>query len=161
MSDIVTDPKLDDLERRVQTLETKVAALRDAREIDERIKANQPPVDSAGPPSFKDIELPIANVQTVVATARTTWALVEMLAEIKTLLWMFVDRRYHMGWLTRLVAIGLMIAILVSHWWVPFGGYDNVASRLIDKCADLVLGLVLFMFLSFETRRYKEWRSKR
>ncbi|MBI2808485.1 MAG: hypothetical protein HYX68_26155 [Planctomycetes bacterium] len=160
------DAKLAEIERRVQALETKVAALPDAQKIEEHVtewvKASLPqPVDPTAAPSFKDISLPIPNVESLVTTARTTWAVLEMLAEIKLLLWMLVDRRYHMGWLTRIVTIGLLLAILVSHWWIPFAGYDNFVSRLIDKAGDLVLGLILFMLLSYETRRYKEWRKGR
>jgi hypothetical protein len=148
MSDTVTDSKLDDLERRVQTLESKVASL-------------PPPVDPTQAPSFKDIELPIPNVQTVVGTAKTTWAIIEVLAEIKTMLWMLVDRRYHMGWLARIITIILLVAILTSHWWAPFAVYGNFVSHLWDKLIDLALGLLMFMILIIETRRYKEWRSKR
>lgn len=166
MSDLAvetaTESKLASLERRVEALETKVAALPDSRQIDERIQASlPPPVDPTQPFSIKDVTLPIPNADTIVATAKTTWAIVEMFSEIKTLLVMLVDRRYHMGWLTRLVAVILLVAILLSHWWVPFGGFDNVISRLIDKSADLILGLILFMVLSYEMRRYKEWRKGR
>ncbi|MBI3822139.1 MAG: hypothetical protein HY289_05595, partial [Planctomycetes bacterium] len=149
-------------QRRVEALESKVASLPDARQIDERIKANlPPPVDPTQPPTFKDLALPIPDVDTIVSTARTTWALVEVFAEIKLMLWMLLDRRYHMGWLTRLAAIGLVIAFMLSYLWVPFGGYDNFVSRMIGQAGDLVLGLILFMVLMFETRRYKEWRKGR
>lgn len=157
MNDIAADSKLDDLERRVQALETKVSTLPDAKQIDEQIQANLPPPA----PSFKDIALPIPNVDTLVTTARTTWAIFEMFADIKAMLWMLVDRRYHMGWITRLLTIVLVVAIFLSPWWAPFAGYDNFISRIVDKAIDLVLGLVLFTVLFFETRRYKEWRKGR
>jgi hypothetical protein len=162
MNDFAADSKLADIEARVLALETKVASLPDTRQIDERIKANlPPPIDPTQAPSFKDIELPIPSVETLVTTAKTTWALVEMFAEMKTLLWMLVDRRYHMGWLTRLLTIGLVILILVSHFIWPFARWDMVVSPIWDKLVDLVIGLILFMVLHFEMRRYKEWRSKR
>jgi hypothetical protein len=174
MNDSVNEPPADgaavshvlaELERRVQTLEAKVAALPDPWQFEERItqrvKANLPPVDPTQAPSFKDIELPIPNVQAVVATAKTTWALFGMLSELKMLLWTLLDRRYHVAWITRVITIGLLIMILTSHWWAPLATFDNAISHLWDKVIDLVLGLILFMVLSFETRRYKEWRSKR
>jgi hypothetical protein len=172
MNDAIPEPAdavketLEALERRVRVLESKVEALPDQRQIEEhvaeRVKASMPPpIDPAHAPSFRDITLPIPNVDTIVTTAKTTWALIEMFSEMKALLWMLVDRRYHMGWVTRVLAIVLLVAILCSPWWVPFGGYDNIISRLVDKAADLVLGLVLFMILIYETRRYKDWRGQR
>ena len=101
------------------------------------------------------------NVQTIMATAKTTWMLFEMAAELKTLFWTLLDRRYHMAWITRFITITLIVSIMTSHWWAPFAVYDNFISHLWDKMIDLVLGLILFLVLSFETRRYKEWRSKR
>ena len=166
MSDIAfdsaTDSKLAELERRVETLETKVAALPDAKQIEDRVKASlPPPVDPTAPPSFKDIALPIPNVDMIVSTAKTTWTIVEVFGELKTLLWMLIDRRYHMGWLTRVVTIVLLMVILVSHFIWPFARWDMVLSPVWDKLIDLVLGLILFMFLHFEMRRYKEWRGQR
>ena len=160
--DNAADGKLADIEARVLALETKVASLPDAIQIDERIRANlPPPVDPSRSPSFRDIELPIPNIQTVVASAKTTWAMFEMLHELNMLFWTLLDRRYHMAWITRVITIVLLIMILTSHWWVPFAGSDNTITHLWDKLVDLVLGLLLFMVLSFETRRYKEWRRQR
>jgi hypothetical protein len=159
-----TEVKLAELDRRVQTLETKVSALPDAKEIESRIKANIPPapapVDPSQAPSFRDIAVSVPNVQTIVATAKATWTLFEILAELKTLFWTLFDRRYHMAWVTRFITITLLVLMMTSDWWAPFATYNNFVSRLWDKLIDLVICLVMFMVLSFETRRYKEWRSK-
>lgn len=160
--DIAVDGKLADIEARVLALETTVASLPNATQVEERIKANlPPPVDPSRSPSFKDIELPIPNIQTVVAGAKTTWALFEMLHELNMLFWTLLDRRYHMAWITRVITILLLVMILTSHWWVPLAGFDFWISHVWDKIIDLLFGLLLFMVLSFETRRYKEWRSQR
>jgi hypothetical protein len=154
MSDIAvesaTETRLTELERRVVSLESKVAALPSA-----------PPPDPTLAPSFKDLQIPMPSVQNVVAAAKTTWTLFEMLGELNALFWTLFDRRYHMAWITRLITIALLVLIFTSHWWAPFAGYDNVVSNLIDKSVDLVLGLILFLVLSFETRRYKDWRKGR
>jgi hypothetical protein len=159
------EAKLAELDRRVQTLETKVAALPDASQIESRIKASippaPPPVDPSQAPSFKDISLSVPNVQTIVATAKATWMLFEIINELKTLFWTLFDRRYHMAWVTRVITITLLVLIMTSDWWALFAGSTTYPSRLWDKLIDLGLCLVLFMVLSFETRRYKEWRSKR
>ena len=52
--DNAADGKLADIEARVLVLETKVASLPDAIQIDERIRANlPPPVDPSRSPSFR------------------------------------------------------------------------------------------------------------
>lgn len=157
-----------ELERRVLALEAKVAAIPDSKQIEERITTNvkaslpppPPPIDPTRPPSLKDIEIPIPSVQTVVATAKTTWMVFEMLAELQMLFWTLFDRRYHMAWITRFTTIALLALIITSQWWVPLAKVDYIGG-LLDKIADLLLGLILFMILSFETRRYKEWRNTR
>jgi hypothetical protein len=146
-------------------LETKVAALPDPQQVEERITANvkanlPPPVDPTAAPSFKDIQIPLPSMETVVAGAKTTWTIFEMFNELRMLFWTLLDRRYHMAWVTRLIAIALLILILTSQWWVPFAKVEYIGP-VLDKIADLLLGLILFLVLSFEVRRYKEWRSKR
>ena len=97
MSDTYTEPSANgmaqtiaELERRVIALEAKVAAIPDTKQIEERITSNvkaslpppPPPVDPTMPPSFKDIEIPMPSVQTVVDTAKVTWGFIEMLREL-------------------------------------------------------------------------------
>src|SRR6516225_8233369 len=140
---------LAELERRVQVLEAKVAALPDARQIEERdpavSKTNSPTaVDPTLAPSFKDIALPIPSVQTVLDGAKSTWALYEIFLELRMLFWTLFDRRYHMAWVTRVITIALVTMILTSHWWAPLATFDNTISHLWDKAIDLALGLVLF-----------------
>jgi hypothetical protein len=154
---------LADLERRVQILEARIALLPDSEQIEERVtervKANMPPpVDPSQSPGIRDLEIPIPSVQTVVNTAKATWLFFEMLGELRMLFWTLFDRRYHVAWITRFITIGLLILILTSQWWVPLAKVDYIGG-VLDKIADLLLGLILFTVLSFETRRYKEWRG--
>jgi|ERR1043165_3734067 hypothetical protein len=158
---------LAELECRVQALELRVASLPDTRQIEEhvteRVKASlpvPPPVEPVQPPSFKDITLPIPNVQTIVTTAKTTWTLFEMIGELKLLFWTLVDRRYHMAWVTRVITIALLVAILTSHWWLPFAGIEIIGG-LWEKLINLAIGLVMFLVLHHEMRRYQEWLGKR
>src|ERR1022692_1740048 len=144
MSDLQIDTdssagsKLADLERRVHVLEAKVAAIPDTNQIEERVaqrvKASiPPPGDPSQAPSFQDIELPIPNMQAMIATAQSTWTLIEMLGELKMLFWTLVDRRYHMAWITRVIAIVLLLTILFSHFLLPFARLDTVVSPIWDK----------------------------
>lgn len=167
--DEISDARLAELERRVQTLETQVAALPSVEQIDtrivEQVKAIPPPpppapTDPPSMPSFKDISVPMPNLQTLVDTAKTTWTLFQMLNELKMLFWTLFDRRYHMAWVTRVVITFILFAILLSHWWLPFA-FDNVIGRLWEKVINLLLGFVMFFILHFEMRRYQEWLGRR
>jgi hypothetical protein len=154
---------LADLERRVQVLEAKVALLPDSQQIEERVtervKASMPaPVNPSQAPGFRDIEIPIPSVQNVLKTAKATWLILEMLAELRMLFWTLFDRRYHVAWITRFITIGLVILILISEWWVPLAKVEYIGP-VLNKLADLLLCLIMFTVLSFETRRYKEWRG--
>jgi hypothetical protein len=164
-----TNQLLAELERRVLALEAKVAALPDPAHIEmhvtERIKASlplpAPPVNPLQAPSFADITMPIPNVDTLLETARSTWTMLEMLGEFKALFWTLFDRRYHMAWMTRFIAIVLLTAIMTSDYWFPLATYNSILSQLWDKVVNIVLSMILFMVLIFETRRYKEWRKGR
>ena len=158
---------LADLERRVQILEARIALLPDSREIEERVaervKATLPPpaapIDPTQAPGLGDIQIPMPSVQNVVAAARTGWMIFEILRELKLAFWTLFDRRYHMAWITRVVTLVLLAMILTSDYWFPFATYDNIASRFWAKLVNVFLGLIMFVVLSVEMRRYKEWRT--
>jgi hypothetical protein len=160
---------LAELERRVQALEVKVATLPDTSFVEARVtqqvKASLPPPPPppepiAALPSLKDIALPIPNAQTLLETAQTTLTLFTMLSELRLMFWTLFDRRYNMAWPSRILAFLLLVAILSSHFWLPFAAWDRTLSPIWDKFVDLFLSVVLFMVLIFETRRYKEWRAR-
>jgi hypothetical protein len=158
---------LADLERRVQILEARIALLPDSQQMEERVtervKASipppAPPVDPSRSPGFRDIEIPIPSVQNVVAAAKTGWALWEMFGEMKALFWTLFDRRYHIAWITRFITLGILVMVFTSDYWFPLATYDNMVSRLWDKLVNVLLCLIMFVVLSIETRRYKEWRG--
>jgi hypothetical protein len=178
MNDIATDPSVNgsaalvqtlaDLERRVQALETKVAALPDAQQMEERVaeqvKAGlpppPPPIDPSQAPGFRDIQFPMPSMQTVVDTAKTTWMLLEMLAELKLLFWTLFDRRYHAAWLARVITVVLLLLILTSSLWLPLA-FDNIVGHIWEKIINLMIGFAIFFVLHYEMRRYREWRNQR
>jgi hypothetical protein len=91
----------------------------------------------------------------VPANVRRTWLLLDTLAELRAILRMFVDPRYHMslfGWLTPLL---LAVAMLTSGWWLPLAAVPGV-GWLLDKLVDLAICFVLFKVLGHEARRYRE-----
>jgi hypothetical protein len=109
---------------------------------------------TSGPaPGLKPAAEPAPSL--VPAGVRRTWVLLDALAELRAILRMFVDPRYHMslfGWLTPLV---LAVAILTSGWWLPLAAVPGV-GWLLDKIVDLFLAFVLFKVLGHEARRYRE-----
>ncbi len=158
---------LGELEARVKSLEGTVATLQDTRQLEERITEKvaaqlpkAPPPDHTGPPTLRDITIPVPDVSTLVNAARTTWMMIELLGEMKTLFWMLVDRRYHMAWFTRFWAIALLVMILTSQWWFPFA-FDNFVGHFIEKLLNLFLGLIMFLILHYEMGRYRTWLKKR
>jgi hypothetical protein len=152
------------LEQRVRALETKVAAIPDAKQIEERVTAQvkatlPPPIDPTQAPSFKDIEFPIPDVQTIVSAAKAGWTMFAVLRELNMLFWTLFDRRYHMAWITRIVTIGLLALIFTSQLWLPLA-FDNIVGRIWEKIIILVIAFIMFFVLHFEMRRYQDWRNK-
>jgi hypothetical protein len=165
MNDSAVADILADLQRRVQTLESKVAAIPDTQQIEERITERvqaklPPPAESTFAPTFKDVAIPIPDLQTVVTGAKTSWLFFETLGEFKILFWTLFDRRYHTAWITRLVTIALLALIFTSQYWLPLT-FDNIIGRTWEKLINLVFAALIFFMLSFEMRRYREWRKGR
>lgn len=152
---------LAELEQRVQTLEATVAQLRDTRQLEERITeriATQlppPPEPAPTPP----LEL-IGRASTLQTAVESSWLLVELAGELRGMFAMLFDGRYHMAWVTRVTSIVLVVALLTSSWWFPLSLLPMIGGY-VDKLLDLALALVLFVLLTRETRRYRDWRASR
>jgi hypothetical protein len=162
-----TEPSLASLDERVGRLEQAVAGLQQRRPEDR-------PQVKAGPPFYEDKvragEPPNPASQTVSQTSETAppaaapepprppWLLLDIAAEIRTMVRMFFDRRYHVAWSTWLCVLILLPMIFFSEWWfLPaqiwwVGGYLN-------RALDLILAFVLYKALSREARRYRNRRS--
>ncbi len=153
---------LAELEHRVQVLENAVAGLNDTRQLEERITERVvtriPPPEPPPPPTLPEIALPGAGpVQTAV---QSSWLLVDLLGEVRTMLQMLFDRRYHMAWLGRMLAVVLLVAIFTSGWWFPLSWIYAIGG-IFEKTLDLFLALILFVLVSRESRRYRDWRAAR
>jgi hypothetical protein len=160
---LATDPLLErmvtDLEQRVLMLEQTVSRLQDTRQLEERITERvatrlPPPPDPPPPPQPA---LPASTLQTAV---ESSWLLFDLLADARAMLAMLFDRRYTMAWLTRVVAVLLLLALFTSSWWCPLW-YVPFVGAYLDKLLDLCLALLVFLLLSREARRYREWRARR
>lgn len=171
------------LEQRVRQLEDAVAQLQDTDELEERVAtrvtermSRNVPVAVAQPAESGGVfsRLPRALLPLSVTTidpARPSpagpgtqpvgWrALLDLLPEFRTFWRMYVDPRYRLTWLARIVAPVLFIAILLSWWWLPFAlalqTLSGIVATLYVKAADLALAFFLYKALSREARRYRD-----
>jgi hypothetical protein len=98
-----------------------------------------------------------------VVVVREGLFIVDVWHELRATLRMFVDMRYRMGWLNRLLIFGLLIAILTSHVWLPGASYWEgiwIIGPMLDKIVCLLLGFFLFKILSREARKYMQAREQ-
>ena len=86
---------------------------------------------------------------------RRTYWFFDLLTELRAMWCMYTDPRYRMSWAGRLVPIGLAAFILTSGLWFP-GSSITLFGTFIDKIADVIPALILYKWLSYEARRYRE-----
>jgi hypothetical protein len=162
------------LEQRVQRLEDAVASLQDTGPLEERvtqrvterlqgrvppaeqITRSRPPLAGKPPPAT----VPPAAVPPGPQVVRQPWLLFDVLAELRAMVRMFFDVRYHVGWSARLTVLVLIPLLLLSHWWLPLTGVW-LFGDLFDKIVDLILALFIYKALSREAHRYREAQAAR
>jgi hypothetical protein len=162
-----------ELEGRVRTLESSVAALGDTRQIEERIaeriSAQAPRVPVAAmidaisskpmPTAVRGMVDMATQPSTLRQVAQSSWLAFDMVQEVTTVGRMLLDPHYHTAWSTRFFVIAFTIAIFTSILWVPLSSVTVIGS-ILEKLVNLLLGGVMFLALFCETRRYKEWRNR-
>jgi hypothetical protein len=173
------DPAVASLEQRVRRLEETVAQLQDTRALEERISERlasrgrlDAVKDSAGMlfSAGKQL-LPVAAdvIRTETAAAATPrpsgapprpgWLLFDTLAEMRLTYYMFVDPRYRLSWLGRLVPILYAVAVVLV-WVLLYGILTAPLSVLFGVLVmapiQLVLTYPLLKVLSHEAQRYRD-----
>jgi hypothetical protein len=117
------------------------------------------PVAQGAPGSVAPVVMPDSQrrpaVLSVPSSTAHVWLLGEGLAEARAIFRMYVDPRYRLSWLARILPAVLALSILLSGFWNPLAHLPLV-GWLLDKVVDLVLAFALFKFLSHEARRYRE-----
>ena len=170
------------LEQRVRHLEDAVSQLQDTEQLEERVAtrvtervSRNIPVAVAPPPEPPGFfaRLPRALLPTTVTTIdphadgrtapegnRGVRAFFDVLAEMRAVWRMYVDPRYRLTWMARLVAPVLLVAIITSWIWLPgaflLATVSNMLATVYVKAADLVLAFFLYKALSREARRYRD-----
>jgi hypothetical protein len=171
----------ENLEQRVHRLEDAVAALQDTRAVEDRVaervsrrlnrKTAPGATDPAGVmasarqlfPAAVEALRTTANHAEAHAQANASpssghppWLVVEAYAEARAMVRMYVDQRYSVSWVAKVMPIVLLVAIFTSWVWLP--GTMIIYSpfmTLVDKAVDLVLAFLTFKILSREVRRYR------
>lgn len=173
------------LEQRVQRLEDAVAALQDTRPLEERVveRVSQrlgitPPKPEPEPEPRTEYMVTAArrtsppppdglSTQDVAAVSprpappvllRHPWLLFDLLGELRAMVRMFFDVRYHVAWSTRVTVLVLLPLIFTSGWWCPFA-YIPFLGSLVEKVVDLVLAFFAYKALSREARRYRDLKA--
>jgi hypothetical protein len=171
------------LEQRVQRLEDAVAALQDTRPLEDRViervseqlgitvprrepdprtehmitaerRTAAPPAD--GVSTQETPPLPPQGTSPLIA--RHPWLLFDLLGELRAMVRMFFDVRYHVAWSTRVTVLILLPLIFLSGWWCPLA-YVPLLGPVVEKVVDLVLAFFVYKALSREARRYREIRA--
>lgn len=83
---------------------------------------------------------------------RPAWWL-ETLAEMRAMQRMFVDPRYTMSWIGRIVPVVLMLLFVFPYYWVPGATF---LGWLIERPGQLLVAYFLIRTLQWEARRYRE-----
>jgi hypothetical protein len=163
-------PSSDDhalLENRIHRLEAEIARMRDSATKETRF-VHQPAPPAAhegggfwsgllGPSRpAKDTRGASSLPSMVPPGVRHTWLLLEALAELRAMYWMFFDPRYHLSWAARMAPLVIVTLILTSYYWMPGSAFLPFIGPVIEKICDLVLAYILFKLLSHESRRYRE-----
>ena len=83
---------------------------------------------------------------------RPAWWM-DTLAEMRAMQRMFVDPRYNLSWVGRLVPLVLVVLFVFPYYWVPGATF---LGWLIERPAQLVVAYALIRTLQWEARRYRE-----
>jgi hypothetical protein len=168
------------LEERIRRLEDVVATLQDTRPLEERIvekvstriKRQSARADSestgilanAGKKLFSSAltvappapDAPAGDPQPQPASPASgrTWLLYDLYSELRTMVRMYVDRRYRVSWLARVVPLAAVV-IYVFSWFIFAGNFLGVGS-LFDRVVDVVLACLVYKVLAREAARYRQ-----
>jgi hypothetical protein len=161
------DPGL--LEQRLRRLEDSLAQLQDLRQLEDRVterltrRLTPPPGGNIMDAPPRPLPNPAVLSHPTNVYADPAYAtlghglLLDMLAEARAMVRMFVDPRYNLGWFARLVPLVLIVAIVTSLIWIPgIHLMPDWIAQVVSKIVDLILAYFLFKILIREARRYRE-----
>ena len=155
------------LESRIHRLEAEIARMRDSATPDMRFTRHEAAgavhksagfwsrlLGPSGP--AKSTSGTSAPPSMVPHSVHHAWLLLDALAELRGMYWMFFDPRYHLSWAARLAPLGFVALIFTSYYWTPGTSLPFFVGTVVEKLCDLILAYFLFKLLSYESRRYRE-----
>lgn len=154
----VGPPRPAGLEERVRRLEDILADLQHTRtDIQERPSLPPPelPAPERPPLSPDDVQLPPPPDTPWLSPGlfpSQRWLPIEMLAEFRAMIRMYIDPRYRLTWQTRLLPALILVAMFLS--WLTFA-HLTLIGFLLDRIVFLVLAYALFKVLTREATRYR------
>jgi hypothetical protein len=164
------------LRERIHRLEDAVAALQDTRPLEDRVvervvervrppiardnpeikNGSRPPVlgvvrgnEESAPPAA----IPMGLRETPSARQKSPWLLFDLLGEVRTIVRMYFDPRYHMSRLARLMPVVVLVIVALS--WFFLDGHILYIGTVIDKLIDLFLFVLTYKVLTREADRYR------
>lgn len=157
------------LEQRVHKLEQMVVVLQNTQVLEERIVerlSRKPEVTRveqvvSAPPlaTLYPVALPSASP----SAAKPRWIVLELMADLKSMVLMFFDIRFHVAWTTRLMALIVLPVILtgIPFAYLPIISSIPILAGLVPSVIHLFLAFFLFKFLCRDAQRYRESRAIR
>ncbi len=122
--------------------------------------ANQEVSEQGGP---SENQVRVASAVTGVGgdRLRDMWFVTEVWRELGTILRMFTDVGYHIGWFARMATLILVPLMLLADYWVPFQTLPiPVLGPLIRNAAVMILGYFLYKILNREARHYVQEKAR-
>jgi hypothetical protein len=159
------------LEERIARLEDAIASLQDTRQLEERVAqrlsiqlgtrklATATLIEDAVVEPRRAILAPARTVNGPVVSVprsfswRQPWMLLEALGEVRDMVRMYLDRRYRVSWLAKVVPAAGLAAMFLS--WLFFSGTWFGVGTIIDKSFDVLVVVVVYGLLLREVRGYR------
>jgi hypothetical protein len=181
-----TETLLLPLEERIRRLEAVVTHLGELQGLEQRVAERvatqmqrEPPAPAgptvlasaaalmdAGRQLLPDIHRSAGPTNVVTTVPRPAFGgkiafLGEVLTELQAIYYMYVDPRYRLSWLGRVVPVVLLGLFFTTGWWVKYGtcglgAIPIVGEVLLVRVIELVLCYLLFKIVGLEARRYRE-----
>jgi hypothetical protein len=99
------------------------------------------PLSSSGPPPGQ---------------AGRLWFFTDLLAEMQAVYFMYVDPRYRLSWVGRIVPPVLLVLFLLSEWWVKYAFCGVGALPFVNKPIELMLCYLMYKVVTMEARYYRQ-----
>lgn len=171
---VAPDPALDERIRRLEALLSQVQNLQALEQrVAERVASQIQQQPAPQPPQPSAASAMLGQARALIDVGRHLmpalppgqgpvkprgWLIWEMIAELRAMVYMYLDPRYRVSWYAYVVPPALFVAFLFTKFWFPFAltlEKMNLAWTVVIP-VDLLLLYCMFKILGHEARRYRE-----